>query len=250
MIINNYDSFKSHNYFGKSDYTWRNGIKHDCSKVMELESNGNGYTNGLGEFVDIEPDIIYPLLKSSDLAKESIQFRKYVIVTQKTVGEDTSYIHHKLPKTWAYLQKHTDLFNDRKSSIYCNKPSFSIFSIGDYAFSPFKIAISGLYKNITFHILTSMNEKPIMVDDTCNYISCYSEDEAKLIYLLLTSNEAKLYLKSVIFWDSKRPITTDILNHIDLLKISVKLGLEELYFSYISMNKTTENHKYLQLALF
>jgi len=39
-----------------SRYIWRSGIKHDCSKVMELDPVGDGYRNGLGEFIKCEED--------------------------------------------------------------------------------------------------------------------------------------------------------------------------------------------------
>lgn len=46
-------------------FEWRQGVKHDCSKVMELSVDGSVLKNGQGETVDIEDDIIFPLIKSS-----------------------------------------------------------------------------------------------------------------------------------------------------------------------------------------
>jgi hypothetical protein len=75
-IIANMDTFKSHNYIGKSDYNWRSGIKHDCSNVMEFDIIDSLLINGYGETVDIEDDLLYPLLKSSDVANGKIEIRK------------------------------------------------------------------------------------------------------------------------------------------------------------------------------
>lgn len=60
--------------FGFKDekfYTeWRQGIKHDCSKVMELERKENNcYKNKMNENFILEDKYVYPLLKSSDLKK-------------------------------------------------------------------------------------------------------------------------------------------------------------------------------------
>jgi tRNA1(Val) A37 N6-methylase TrmN6 len=225
MIVN-MDTFKSHNYLGKSDYTWRNGIKHDCSKIMEFNIINSSLVNGYGEIVDIEDDLLYPLLKSSDVANGKIEIRKKVLVTQRQVGEETEYIQYKYPKTWQYLNNHVNDFKKRKSSIYKNKPVFSIFSIGDYSFYPFKIAISGLYKNINFKIIYPVDGKPVMVDDTCNFISCKNESEANALFSLLTDEKTKIFLESIIFWDSKRPITTQILNSIDIKKISGEVQMK------------------------
>jgi hypothetical protein len=63
-----------------------------------------------------------------------------LLVTQKYVGENTHHIQENAPKTWSYLQNNADRFKKRKSSIYKNRPEFSIFGVGNYTFAPWKIA--------------------------------------------------------------------------------------------------------------
>jgi hypothetical protein len=249
MIVD-INNFTSYNYLGKSDYIWRNGIKHDCSKVMELAVVGSNLINGYGEIVEIEDDLLFPLLKSSDIANGNLETCKKVIITQRKVGEETFYIKDRFPKAWEYLNYHIEDFQKRKSSIYKNKPPFSIFSIGEYSFSPVKIAISGLYKRLSFQILFPVNGKTIMVDDTCNYISCKTKAEADILYSLLTCAENINFLNSIIFWDSKRPITTEVLNSIDLKKIACKYSLEEQYNVITDLNDLIEKENTMQIALF
>jgi hypothetical protein len=136
------------------------------------------------------------------------------------LAKNPNIYQSKYPKTWQYLNDHANDFIKRKISIYKNKPNFSIFSIGDYSFYPFKIAISGLYKKIDFKTIYPIDGKPVMVDDTCNFISCKNESEAHIVFSLLTDEKTRLFLESIIFWDSKRPVTTEILNSIDLKKNS------------------------------
>ncbi|OQX75156.1 MAG: hypothetical protein B6D61_10990, partial [Bacteroidetes bacterium 4484_249] len=132
---------------GKCPFEWRQGIKHDCSAVMELEKINGHYINNKSENVLIEDELVYGLLKSSDLKNTLIkETRKYIIVTQNKVGQDTNYIKHQFPATYQYLYKHLGIFLSRKSNIYKGKPLFSIFGIGDYSFKNYKVAISGLYK--------------------------------------------------------------------------------------------------------
>jgi len=249
-IIANMDTFKSHNYIGKSDYNWRNGVKHDCSNVMEFDIIDSLLINGYGETVDIEDDLLYPLLKSSDVANGKVEIRKKVLITQKQIGEDTGYIQSKYPKTWKYLNDHANDFAKRKSSIYKNRPKFSIFSVGDYCFYPYKIAISALYKNINFKMIYPINEKPVMVDDTCNFISCKNESEANILFCLLTDERTQIFLKSIIFWDSKRPITTEILNLIDLKRIADEKYLDKNYSALMKYNKTINKDNLVQIGLF
>lgn len=215
---------------GLSPFVWRQGIKHDCSKVMEIESNGDFFINKLGEQFLLEKDLVYPLLKSSDL-KGSIAnlTRKQTIITQRYVGQDTSYIK-KYPQTFDYLNSHIDLFRMRKSSIYKGKYDFSIFGIGDYSFKPYKIAISGLYKTFHFCLVKPQDEKPVMLDDTCYFIGFDTLEQAEYIWKLLNSDIVADLLKSISFRDSKRMITKDILMRIDLRKVACIKGYNTSFF--------------------
>lgn len=199
---------------------WRSGIKHDCAKVMELSKVGNEYRNGFGETVDLESDFIYPMLKSSDVANVApIVAKRWMLVTQKIVRDDTSIIEKTAPKTWTYLQKHAHLLDKRGSSIYNNRPRFSMFGIGDYSFSSWKVAISGFYKKLSFKVVGENDGKPTVLDDTSYFIPCKTQEEAERISKLLNSSIAKEFFEAHIFWDTKRPITIDILRRLDLEKL-------------------------------
>lgn len=213
-------------YDGHSQYEWRSGIKHDCASVLELKKVDDRYVNGLGEDIDIEPDFIYPLLKSSDInSYKSGVFRKYLIVPQHRVGEDITQLEHTYPKVLAYLKKHEKAFLSRKSSIYKNKDRFSIFGVGDYSFKPYKIVVSALYKKIEFKLITPYEGQPVMLDDTCYQLDFDSLEEAECIYTALTSNEITNLLHAVVFMDAKRVVTKSLLMRLDLLKLCQMKGL-------------------------
>lgn len=203
---------------GSSPIIWRSGIKHDISKIMELKQDNDKLINGFNEIVDVEDNYLFPLLKSSDLANNRLIPNKYVIVTQRKIGEDTSLLMKDAPKLWKYLYSYRDEFDGRKSSIYRSQPRFSIFGIGDYSFKAYKIAISGLYKKINFCLLSPYNNKPIMVDDTCYLLSFDKLEDAQKHFNILTSELVTKYMTSLIFWDAKRPINSDILKSIDFIK--------------------------------
>lgn len=212
---------------GASDYLWRSGVKHDAAKVMELSQKGIHFVNGFGEIADIEDDYIFPLFKSSDIANHRLTAHKYVILTQTSVSGDTRQIKTCAPKTWNYLVRYRDILQKRKSSIYKNRPPFSIFGVGSYSFAPWKVAVSGFYKQMRFAALGQQAGKPIMVDDTCYFISCFSEAEAAFLAALLNSERCQQFLRSLVFFDAKRPITRDILTRIDLKKLAAYYQQEE-----------------------
>ncbi len=216
---------------GKSIFTWHNGIKHDSAKILELKNDNGILKNGKGETVDVENELLFPLLKSSDIANNDFEMERKILVTQKYIGESTDYIKSKFPKIWSYLENNESYFCKRKSVIYKNKPRFAIFSVGDYTFKPYKIAISGLYKNLNFVLIGPKNGKPVMLDDTCNYISFDDIESAKFVFTLLKSDVVKEYLSARISFDSKRPVTTEILNSIDLEKVAQLKNKTDDFFS-------------------
>lgn len=149
-----------------------------------------------------------------------------MLVTQKFIGEDTSQIRDRAPKTWRYLEKHADLLDSRTSSIYRKRPRFSVFGVGHYSFAPWKVAISGFYKKLDFKIVGPHKAKAVVLDDTCYFIPCKSRDEAQLLDGLLNSKVAKEFFSALVFWDTKRPITAALLHRLDVLALAQAIGLE------------------------
>lgn len=220
-FVSNTDLYQEYSKFDNySDFIWRSGIKHDCASVLELTFSDGEYRNGFGKIVRIEDDLIFPLLKSSDINHyEEYGFRKFIIVPQRTVGADTSTMKYTHPKAYSYLTEYQELFLTRKSSIYKGKDKFSIFGIGDYSFKPYKIAVSSLYKAINFILVTPYNGKSVMVDDTCYQLDFDNLEDAKTILSLLQGQEIQSLLKSLIFVDAKRVITKNLLMRLDLMRL-------------------------------
>jgi hypothetical protein len=194
---------------------WRQGLKHDAAAVMELRPVTEAvFQNKLGETVAPEAPYLYPLLKGSDVFHGRPPTRS-VIVTQKRLGEDTAHLQQDAPRLWQYLTHHHQQFNQRKSSIYQNKPPFSIFGIGDYAFAPYKVGISGLHKVPRFRVIAPVIDRPVMLDDTCYFLPCDSLAQATQYADLLNRPLCLEFLRSRLFLDAKRPITKKLLQSIN-----------------------------------
>lgn len=222
---------------GVCPFEWRQGIKHDCTAIMELERVNGHFVNNQSEEVKLEEDLVYGLLKSSDLKNTVIKnTRKHTIVTQTKVGQETSYIQHLYPETYSYLKKNISNFQARKSSIYNGKPLFSIFGIGDYSFKPFKVAISGLYKTYHFTLVLPQSDKPVMLDDTCYFIGFDRIEYAVYAIILLNSKTTEAFLKSITFSDAKRVFTKDLLMRLDLLNLANLISRTEIEEQIIFLN--------------
>ncbi len=233
-IITDVATFNRHRkLLGPEDrYVWRSGVKHDCSKIMELTITPNGYENGLGEPVAVEDTFLFPLLKSSDIGNGRIHCRSLMVVTQRFVGEGTDYIKAEAPQTWRYLMEKAPFLEKRASVIYRNKPAFSVFGVGPYSFAPWKVAISGFYKKLHFVKVGPLDGRPVVFDDTIYFLPCWSEEEAAFVETLLHSDAAEAFLHSMIHWDEKRPITVEILKRLSIRKLAARLGRELDYFRF------------------
>lgn len=231
MLLN--QSNQCYDFAGKCQFEWRQGVKHDCSGVMELtKSLDNLYQNKNKEIIELENDLIFPLVKSSGFKKAVINndFDKYVIVTQKKARQETTYISQFAPMTWRYLSKNKQLFDDRKSSIYHGAPAFSMFGVGDYSYAKYKVGVSGFYKKPLFSLLYNEKNlnKSIMLDDTSYFISFEDYDLAYVCMLLLNSDKVQEFLSSISFRDAKRPYTKKVLQKIDFIKCIEEITIKEL----------------------
>ena len=247
IIFSNINLCQKHLLGNDKNYIWRSGIKHDCSKIMELTKEGNLYLNGNGNAYDLEEIYIYPLLKSSDISNNRItQCRKYLLVTQQYIGEDTTKICLIAPKTWKYLTEHSAFLARRGSSIYKNRPEFSIFGVGGYSFSPWKVVISRFYKTLEFRSVGLIGGKSVVFDDTIYFLSCQSQEEAEFITFLLNSKTARDFFLSMIFWNEKRPITIDLLKRLNIQALACDLNREKEYLFHIEQ-RDIQTVKQLQI---
>lgn len=243
-LISNIEIYKKFEGNGDEEiYTWRQGVKHDASKVMELDYDQKTgvIRNKQGEKVEVEDKFVYPLMKSSDVYHErNNKIRKKVIITQKKLGQKTEHIKKVAPKLWKYLMNHSEALDGRKSRVYEGKPRFSIFGIGDYSFASYKVAISGFYKEINFCFVGELEGKPVMLDDTCYFIPCQSKEEAAVITGALNHPASIEFLESIIFKDSKRPVKKKVLQQLSIKELVKKISEKEI--KEIAIERT--NRKY------
>ncbi|MDQ7783113.1 MAG: N-6 DNA methylase [Desulfomonilaceae bacterium] len=247
-FIADIDAYKRWKHLSRAErYIWRSGIKHDCVRIMEFTEEYGGLRNRMGEIVDLEPDYLYPMLKSSDLADaRGRPPTRWLLVTQRSVGADTGEIRERAPKTWEYLCRHGDLLDRRASSIYRKRPRFSMFGVGDYSFSRWKVAVSGLYKNLAFKAIGPFRGRPVVLDDTCYFLPSRSRHEAQLTARLLNSEIAAEFFSAYVFRDAKRPITAEVLRRLDIRKLGKELGIEDEELRYLG--STSHDPQFLEDA--
>ena len=220
---------------------WRSGLKHDCSRVFELRRSHDGWRNGGDEPVSVEADVVFPLLKSSDVAHGRAP-RKYVLVPQRSMGESPLTLRQRAPKVWRYLLAHQEILDARGSAIYRGRPPFSIFGVGAYSFSPWKVAIAGLYKSLRFEKIAPLDGRPVLLDDTCYFLPCETEADSEALIDLLSSPPAAEFYSALAFWDAKRPITAKLLNQLDLAAVAKHLDKWTSDLARLLARRPKSNH--------
>jgi hypothetical protein len=188
---------------------WRQGIKHDAAGVMEVRPDA-----------DVEPDHLFPLLKSSDLHHGRRPGGRLMVVPQRTLGTDTGALATTAPRLWRYLLAHADALDGRRSAIYRDRPRFSVFGVGPYSFAPYKVAVSGLHAEPRFRAVGPSGARPVVFDDTCYFLPFADAGECAATAAVLQSTPTRDLLAALTFAGSKRPITKAVLRRLDLAALT------------------------------
>ncbi len=220
---------------GSCPFNWRQGLKHDAAAVMLVKPvSSSMYVNGLGEEVTLEDDLLFPFAKGSEIANVAVlrDVPQRVIVPQTKLGDDTSTIANRSPNLWQYLLDHGPALDARKSSMYRGKPRFSVFGIGPYAFQPYKVGIASFYKAPHFCLIPPVGYKPVMLDDTSYFVGFDTLPPAFFTWVALNQPQVREFLQSIVFTDTKRPYTKDLLMRMGLSKVVSSMdytSLQEIY---------------------
>ena len=217
-LVNNVARYRRLRHLaGGSPYRWRSGIKHDCAAVMELKRAGGSYYNKLGELADVEEQCVYPLVKGSRLAAGRTEPERWLIVPQTSTGEDTQTLAERCPRAWAYLNSHAERLDRRASSIYRGRPT-----ILHFRHRPLLVrAVEAGDRRFREELCGSANWGRGRASRSCwttpaIFCRAAERDEVDEILSLLQSQRAADFYSSVVFWDTKRPITAEILQTLDL----------------------------------
>jgi hypothetical protein len=197
---------------------WRSGIKHDCAEVFELEVRGAALARRDGAVVDVEEDVVFPLLKGGDLDAGVLTPRRALIVPHRALTETETLA--RCPRARGYLEQHAERLGRRRSSIYEGRPQTAIFGVGPYSFAPFKVAVSALSKRLAFQLVGPWRGRPVMLDDTCYFVPFDDEISAARAVSALNGEEAIDFFEARRFVEDKRPITKRLLDSLALERLT------------------------------
>jgi type II restriction/modification system DNA methylase subunit YeeA len=148
----------------------------------------------------VEPDLLYPLMRGRDVKKWFVDFEdRYIILphdskTAKPLSEMT--IKTKFPNTYDYLNHFKKELEKR--SIHKlwgkNNPFYTVYDIGVYTFAPYKVvwkriagAITGKAVSFACAVITPINGKPVIVDDSTILVNTNDINESYYLAGFLNS---------------------------------------------------------------
>jgi SAM-dependent methyltransferase len=207
---------------GASDYRAREGVNTGgANGVYWLEIVGHrpdgvavisNITKGAKRKVEnvqaaIEPDLLYPLLRGRDIRRWQAKPQDCILVTHecgmglKAIPEREIAV--RFSKTYAYLKHFEDVLRTRsgyKRYFRETDPFYSIFNIGNYTFSPYKVVwtrvaadIKGAVANVA-NVLNS--QKPIVPIETAVFVTFDTDQEAHYFCAVLNSSPWRFVINS------------------------------------------------------
>jgi SAM-dependent methyltransferase len=145
---------------------------------------------------EIEPDLLYPLLRGRDVRRWLAQPSAYLLMTQDPKlrrGLDPKVMQSRYPKTWAYLKRFETVLRERSGfkryftrkqgkQVIETGPFYSIFNVGDYTFAPWKVVWGRIGNRIKAAVASSA-----IPQETISLVACADEQEAHYIAALINS---------------------------------------------------------------
>ncbi len=148
--------------------------------------------------VELEPDLIYPLLRGRDVRRWSAAPTYHILLTHRK-GDRLNAIPEKemqqrYPKTWAYLKRFEGPLRERSGfkryftrkdrrsgQVIETGPFYSMFNVGDYTFAPWKVVWPWISRDIVASVVHSYRGKAIVPDNNVTFLSFQDPCEAHYV---------------------------------------------------------------------
>jgi hypothetical protein len=179
---------------GPCEHTIRHGVKDDAKAVYALDRE---------QARALEPDHVYPYLKSRHVVKFGLFGHDLHLVPLRRIGEDNeAELRRDCPATHEYLAANRERLEARASSWLDRGPFYTLFGLGDYTWADYKVVWCRLGFKPHFAVVSTredpdLGEKPVVPGDHCMFVATDDEREAHLLCALLNSAPYQRTLRSV-----------------------------------------------------
>jgi SAM-dependent methyltransferase len=208
---------------GKSDYKaragtcgWANGIY--WLDIIAKRPDGKCIVTNVQENLkrkvetlqtSIENDFIFPLLRGKDVGRWSFNIEHYILVSQDSEQLSKAYPESKLkidfPKTYNYYKQFEEVLKRRvgyrKYFDNSKDPFYSIYNVGTYTFSDYKVCWTRVGTDIRACLVSAVKDKflgkkLVIPIETVVFVPFDSELKAHYFCALLNSSLARYVIAS------------------------------------------------------
>jgi len=186
-------------------------------EVKEVLSNGNILVRNLSELgkqktiksqdEQIEPDLVYPALRGSDIKRWKATPQIFMLVTQNPQtrrGYPDEQMEVEWTRTRGYLLQFKKLLLSRplyrKYHEQQGNPFYSQFNISEETFAPYKTVWKAMSDDIISCVVstnsTPIGHKKIVPQHTTAFFSCGNKDEAHFLCAILNSQPVREFVKT------------------------------------------------------
>ena len=225
---------------GRSDYVAHLGANSGGAngvywlEVLESTADGIRVRNIAGrgkKKVDIvetviEPDLVYPLVRWSDVSRYRALPSSHILLAQDAGtrrGIDQRTMQDRYPRTLAYLERFTELLTGRAAyrRYQQDAPFYSMYNVGPYTVAPVKVVWRRMDKRINAAVLTEFDDpllgrRSVLPQETCVLIAADSLDEAHYLTAVLNSSIVDFLVTSHSVHGGKGFATPSMLDFIRL----------------------------------
>ena len=200
---------------GQSEYkawagscTWLNGVY--WGTIQRADRGFVQFTNLFDEGkIKVQPvetrmesALVYPLLRARDVDRWHAEPSAHIIVSQdpeKRTGYDIKWMQKNLPLTSGYFERFREQLSNRSGykKYLQGEPYYSMYNVGKYTFSPFKVAWRGeVAPTLIASVVGLVESKPVVPDQTSYFVPFENRVEAHFLCAFINSILVRFYYEA------------------------------------------------------
>lgn len=163
--------------------------------------------------LEIEPDLLFPLIRWRDLGRFAACTAAYILMPQdpqRRRGIPEEILKETYPLTFQYLQQFSDRLNRRAAyqRFQSRAAWYSMYNVGTYTFAPWKVVWRRMDRQLTAAVVGPGDDghlgwRPLIPQETCVLVACGHEQEAHYLAAVLNSSWAQLVVGNYCLQGSK-----------------------------------------------
>jgi len=158
----------------------------------------------------VESELVYPLLRGNEVNRWSANPGAFILLTHRKGARlnaiPEAELQSEYPKLFAYLKKFEPILRSRKTQVVRHLmntgPFYSIFGVGDYTFSPWKVVwreVADVLDAAVVHTHECDGQRKVVIPDhTCVDVQASSKEEAHFLCAVLNSSPVRLAVQQYI----------------------------------------------------